>query len=75
MEHEHEYDTEFRVILPSGEPRWLGARGVVDFSVGPSPVMTTTTGAGEIPVAYLMRAGVPSVKDGIWLAHVPAAPP
>jgi signal transduction histidine kinase/ligand-binding sensor domain-containing protein len=27
----HDYDTEFRVMLPDGEPRWLAARGLVDF--------------------------------------------
>jgi PAS domain S-box-containing protein len=31
LQHEHEYDTEFRVLSADGEPRWLGARGVVDF--------------------------------------------
>src|SRR5262249_18514950 len=31
LEHEREYDTEFRVMLPDGEHRWLAARGVVDF--------------------------------------------
>jgi signal transduction histidine kinase/ligand-binding sensor domain-containing protein len=38
LEHEHEYDAEFRVLLPDGEPRWLGARGLVDFDKQGKPI-------------------------------------
>jgi C4-dicarboxylate-specific signal transduction histidine kinase len=31
LNREHDYDVEFRVLLPDGELRWLAARGVVDF--------------------------------------------
>jgi signal transduction histidine kinase len=38
LDHGPEYDTEFRVWLPDGEPRWLGARGVVDFDKQGKPI-------------------------------------
>jgi C4-dicarboxylate-specific signal transduction histidine kinase len=34
----HEYDTEFRIMLPDGEWRWLAARGVVDFDKNGKPL-------------------------------------
>ena len=33
-EHTGRYESEYRVILPNGETRWIGSRGRVEFSAG-----------------------------------------
>jgi PAS domain S-box-containing protein len=38
LEGADDYDTEFRVMQPDGEARWLGARGVVDFDKNRKPL-------------------------------------
>ena len=38
MREAREYRTEYRVVLPSGEVRWLEARGKVDYAAGGTPV-------------------------------------
>ena len=38
MRQVHEYRTEYRVVLPSGEVRWLEALGKVDYAPGGTPV-------------------------------------
>ena len=38
LERQHDYDTEFRIMLPDGEPRWLAARGVVEFDPHGKPL-------------------------------------
>src|SRR5208337_2656434 len=38
MTEAREYRAEYRVVLPSGEVRWLEARGQVDYAAGGQPV-------------------------------------
>ena len=38
MRGSREYRTEYRVVLPSGEVRWLEGRGKVDYAAGGTPV-------------------------------------
>jgi len=33
------YEAEYRVVLPSGEVRWIGSRGRVEFNVGKKPIL------------------------------------